>query len=30
MEKVVGIGTCFGADADKFGHFKLRPLPFGI
>jgi flavin reductase (DIM6/NTAB) family NADH-FMN oxidoreductase RutF len=27
LDKVVGIGTCSGADTDKFSKFKLTPLP---
>ncbi|WP_281420349.1 flavin reductase family protein [Georgfuchsia toluolica] len=27
LDKVVGIGTCSGADTDKFARFKLTPLP---
>lgn len=27
LDKVVGIGTCSGADTDKFGKFRLTPLP---
>ena len=27
LDKVVGIGTCSGADTDKFTKFKLTPLP---
>lgn len=27
LDKVVGIGTCSGADADKFAKFKLTPVP---
>jgi len=27
LEKVVGIGTCSGADTDKFAKFKLTPVP---
>lgn len=27
IDKVVGIGTCSGADTDKFARFKLTPLP---
>lgn len=27
LDKVVGIGTCSGADTDKFAKFKLTPLP---
>ena len=26
LNKVVGIGTCSGADTDKFGKFKLTPV----
>ena len=26
LDKVVGIGTCSGADTDKFARFKLTPL----
>jgi len=26
LDKVVGIGTCSGADTDKFSRFKLTPL----
>lgn len=26
LDKVVGIGTCSGADADKFSRFKLTPV----
>jgi flavin reductase (DIM6/NTAB) family NADH-FMN oxidoreductase RutF len=26
LDKVVGIGTCSGADTDKFAKFKLTPL----
>lgn len=26
LDKVVGIGTCSGADADKFAKFKLTPV----
>ena len=27
LDQVVGIGTCSGADTDKFAKFKLTPLP---
>ena len=27
LDKVVGIGTCSGADTDKFVRFKLTPVP---
>jgi flavin reductase (DIM6/NTAB) family NADH-FMN oxidoreductase RutF len=27
LDKVVGIGTCSGKDTEKFGEFKLTPLP---
>ena len=27
LDQVVGIGTCSGADTDKFSAFKLTPLP---
>ena len=27
LDKVVGVGTCTGADTDKFERFKLTPLP---
>jgi flavin reductase (DIM6/NTAB) family NADH-FMN oxidoreductase RutF len=27
LDKVVGIGTCSGADTDKFAKFKLTPVP---
>ena len=27
LDKVVGIGTCSGADTDKFSAFQLTPLP---
>lgn len=27
LDKVVGIGTCSGKDTDKFGKFKLTPVP---
>ncbi|MFY9810409.1 flavin reductase family protein [Aquabacterium sp.] len=27
LDKVVGIGTCTGADTDKFAKFELTPLP---
>ncbi|WP_046157105.1 flavin reductase family protein [Chromobacterium vaccinii] len=27
LDKVVGIGTCSGADADKFARFKLTAVP---
>ncbi len=27
LDKVVGIGTCSGADTDKFARFKLTPVP---
>lgn len=27
LDKVVGIGTCSGADTDKFARFGLTPLP---
>ena len=27
LDKVVGIGTCSGADTDKFTRFKLTPVP---
>lgn len=27
LDKVVGVGTCSGADTDKFAKFKLTPLP---
>jgi flavin reductase (DIM6/NTAB) family NADH-FMN oxidoreductase RutF len=27
LDKVVGIGTCSGADTDKFAKFRLTPLP---
>ena len=26
LDKVVGIGTCSGADTDKFARFKLTPV----
>jgi len=26
LDKVIGIGTCSGADADKFSKFKLTPM----
>jgi flavin reductase (DIM6/NTAB) family NADH-FMN oxidoreductase RutF len=27
LDQVVGIGTCCGADVDKFAEFKLTPVP---
>ena len=27
LDRVVGIGTCSGADTDKFARFRLTPLP---
>jgi flavin reductase (DIM6/NTAB) family NADH-FMN oxidoreductase RutF len=27
LDEVVGIGTCSGADTDKFAKFKLTPVP---
>lgn len=27
LDEVVGIGTCSGADTDKFARFKLTPVP---
>lgn len=27
LDKVVGVGTCSGADTDKFARFELTPLP---
>lgn len=27
LDQVVGIGTCSGADTDKFSRFKLTPVP---
>jgi flavin reductase (DIM6/NTAB) family NADH-FMN oxidoreductase RutF len=27
LDKVIGIGTCSGADTDKFTKFKLTPMP---
>ena len=27
LDKVVGIGTCSGAETDKFARFKLTPVP---
>jgi flavin reductase (DIM6/NTAB) family NADH-FMN oxidoreductase RutF len=27
LDQVVGIGTCSGADTDKFAKFKLTPVP---
>lgn len=27
LDKVIGIGTCTGADTDKFARFRLTPLP---
>lgn len=30
LDKVVGIGTCSGADTDKFARFKLTPVPARI
>lgn len=27
LDTVVGIGTCSGADTDKFGKFRLTPVP---
>ena len=27
LDTVVGIGTCSGADTDKFAHFGLTPVP---
>ena len=30
LDKVVGIGTCSGADTDKFAKFKLTPVEAGI
>ncbi|MFA5901022.1 MAG: flavin reductase family protein [Hyphomicrobium sp.] len=27
LDRVVGIGTCSGADTDKFAKFRLTPLP---
>lgn len=27
LDKVIGIGTCSGADTDKFARFKLTPAP---
>ena len=30
LDKVVGIGTCSGAETDKFARFKLTPVPAKI
>jgi len=30
LDQVVGIGTCSGADTDKFARFKLTPVPGNI
>ena len=30
LDKVVGIGTCSGADVDKFARFHLNPVPARI
>lgn len=30
LDKVVGIGTCSGADTDKFSRFELTPMPARI
>lgn len=30
LDRVVGIGTCSGADTDKFAKFKLTPVPARI
>ena len=30
LDKVVGIGTCSGADTDKFSKFKLTPVPGAV
>jgi flavin reductase (DIM6/NTAB) family NADH-FMN oxidoreductase RutF len=30
LDKVVGIGTCSGADTDKFTRFRLTPMPAKI
>lgn len=30
LDRVVGIGTCSGADTDKFAKFQLTPLPGNI
>ncbi|MBI5790647.1 MAG: flavin reductase family protein [Rhodocyclales bacterium] len=30
LDKVVGIGTCSGADTDKFARFKLTPVPASL
>lgn len=27
LDRVIGIGTCSGKDTDKFGKFKLTPVP---
>lgn len=27
LDKVVGVGTCSGADTDKFARFRLTPVP---
>ena len=27
LDRVVGIGTCSGADTDKFARFRLTPVP---
>jgi len=27
LDKVIGIGTCSGADTDKFARFRLTPVP---
>jgi len=27
LDKVIGIGTCSGADTDKFSRFRLTPMP---
>lgn len=30
LDKVIGIGTCSGADTDKFARFQLTPVPAKI
>ncbi len=30
LDKVVGIGTCSGADTDKFARFQLTPVPASL
>jgi flavin reductase (DIM6/NTAB) family NADH-FMN oxidoreductase RutF len=27
LDRVVGIGTCSGADTDKFAKYRLKPVP---